>query len=293
MLKEFIKSLSPPILLDIYYGIRFKLIYLKYRKYFIKNKSLKDSMVGQRCFILGSGHSIDSVDINRFKNENIIGLNSFMFHDDYKSIISPELEGVKYHVISALHEFAYPNMHNAYIDELDAGISNSVKYFFGIDDFKFNYIDEFKKKKSLNEPNRHYIHCNIPSEKKDKITDASYDCSKTTWAHKTSSNMALFLALYLGFENIYLLGVDHDHMNADPDNVKAVKKGILAESETVLLKELYTNNKGSQVGHFNDLIGVIRPMELIEDKFPLKVKNLSKKSIFYCHQTVDIESLDI
>lgn len=293
MLKEFIKSLSPPILLDIYYGIRFKLIYLKYRKYFIKNKSLKDSMVGQRCFILGSGHSIDSVDINRFKNENIIGLNSFMFHDDYKSIISPELEGVKYHVITALHEFAYPNMHNAYIDELHASLSNSVEYFFGIDDFKLNYIDEFKKKKCLDEPNMHYIHCNTPYEKKDKITDASYDCSKTTWAHKTSSNMALFLALYLGFENIYLLGVDHDHMNADPDNVKAIKNGILSESETILLKELFTNGKGSQVGHLNDLIGVIRPMELIEEKFPLKVKNLSKRSVFYCHQTVDIESLNI
>ena len=150
-----------------------------------------------------------------------------------------------------------------------------------------------KKKKSSDQPNRHYIHCNIVPEKKDNITDASYDCSKTTWAHKTSSNMALFLALYLGFKDIYLLGVDHNHMYADPNNVKAIKSGIVSESETILLKELHTKGKGSQVSHFNDLIGVIRPMELIEDRFPLKVKNLSKKSVFYCHQIVDIESLGI
>ena len=117
MLKEFIKSLSPPILLDIYHGIRFKLIYLKYRKYFIKNKSLKDSMVGQRCFILGSGHSIDSVDINRFKNENIIGLNSFMFHNDYKAIMNSDNLGIKQHVFTPLHEFESLNVHNVYINE--------------------------------------------------------------------------------------------------------------------------------------------------------------------------------
>lgn len=303
MLKEFIKSLSPPILLDIYYGIRFKLIYLKYRKYFIKNKSLKDSMVGQRCFILGSGHSIDSVDINRFKNENIIGLNSFMFHNDYKAIMNSDNHGIKQHVFTPLHEFESLNVHNVYINELDENIIDNIQCFFAIDDFKHNYIDEFTSRNTVHKSNRHYIHSNTPFDKQKILSELSYDCSKTIWSHKTSSNLALFLALYMGFEYIYLLGVDHDHMNASPDNIKAVKGGVLAAAETRKMKKIHSELESKldskleirepQTGHFKDLIEVIRPMELIEEKFPLKVKNLSKRSVFYCHQTVDIESLDI
>jgi hypothetical protein len=87
MFKKKLKEIIPPILLSTYYFFKFKLIYIKYRNFFIKNAVLKNSMSEQRCFILGSGHSIDSIDITRFKDENIIGLNSFMFHDKYKEII--------------------------------------------------------------------------------------------------------------------------------------------------------------------------------------------------------------
>ena len=294
MFKKKLKEIIPPILLSTYYFFKFKLIYIKYRNFFIKNAVLKNSMSEQRCFILGSGHSIDSIDITRFKDENIIGLNSFMFHDKYKEIMSSD-KGLKQHVFTALHEMETLDLQNAYLDELELNILENVRNFFAIDDYKYNYIDEFTKKSTINRSYKYFMHSNTQYGDKEIFNESSYDCSKTTWAHKTSSNMALFLALYLGFKEIYLLGVDHSHMNADPEDVKAIKKGVLSEAETELLKKNHQKYEkgGSQVSHYKDLIKVIRPMEIIEQNFPLRVKNLSKQSIFYCHQVVDIETLGI
>ena len=293
-LKIIFKNLTPPILLNSYRTFKFKLIYWKYKKFFIQNTILKDSMVGERCFIFGSGHSINSADITRFKNENIIGLNSFMFHQDYQELMN-SVKGFKAHVFTPLHEMKTLDLQNSYLEELEENILENVKNFFGIDDFKYNYIDEFTKKNNADNFNKYYIHANTAYEVTEDFNESSYDCAKTTWSHKTSSNMALFLALYLGFKDIYLLGVDHDHMNADPSNVKGIKKGILAQAETELLETLHQKYEkgGSQVNHLKDLIAVIRPMEIIEENFPLRVKNLSKQSIFYCHEVVEIDSLDL
>ena len=83
-------------------------------------------------------------------------------------------------------------------------------------------------------------------------------------------------------------------MNADVNNVKAIKEGVLAKDEARKLKFLRKDNKKEkQTLHFLDLIDVIRPMEMIEDEFPKRVKNLSTRSIFYCHEVVDIETIDL
>tara|TARA_Y200000002_G_C22678453_1_gene663056 strand:- start:1302 stop:2054 length:753 start_codon:yes stop_codon:yes gene_type:complete len=250
-------------------------------------------MRGSRCFILGSGHSIDSVDLIRLKNENIIGLNSFSFHKDYKELVNSD-HGLKQHVDTPLHEFRNKKVYESYIDEVDNNNFSNVHYFFGIDDYQNNYIDAFKQRGTHNKPNKNYIHCNIPFSKQIELTNDSYNCSKTIWSPKSSSNFALFLALYQGFDEIYLLGVDHDHMNADPENVKAIKEGILTKEETNKLKVLRKDNKKEkQTLHFLDLIDVIKPMEMIEDLFPKRVKNLSTRSIFYCHEVIDLDSIGL
>ena len=250
-------------------------------------------MKGQRCFILGSGHSIDSVDLLKLKDENIIGLNSFSFHKHYKELVNSKI-GLKQHVNTPLHEFRNNQIYEDYITELDENIHSNVRYFFAIDDYKKNYIDAFKTRETLNHKNKNYIHCNIQFDKQNKLLDSSFDCSKTIWSPKSSSNFALFLALYQGFDEIYLLGVDHDHMNTDANNVKAIKDGVLAKDEARKLKFLRKDNKKEkQTSHFLDLIDVIRPMELIEDQFPNRVKNLSTRSIFYCHEVVDIDTINL
>ena len=68
----------------------------------------------------------------------------------------------------------------------------------------------------------------------------------------------------------------------------------MAKDEARKLKFLRKDNKKEkQTSHFLDLIDVIRPMELIEDQFPNRVKNLSTRSIFYCHEVVDIDTINL
>ncbi|MDA9636811.1 hypothetical protein N9T42_03830 [SAR86 cluster bacterium] len=248
-------------------------------------------MIKKRCFILGSGHSINDINIEILKNENVICLNSLMHHEKYDALMNSEL-GKKIHVFTPLHEFRDKKLLNDYILELEAPILEKVECYFGIDDYKHNYIKEFRKNSITINKNKKFIHTNIFYENRDCIEEEDYDCSKTIWATKSSSNLALMLALYMGFEEIFLLGVDHSHININSvDEIKAVKKGVLVKDEQDQFKNILSKGKEHQSSFFKDLISVIKPMELIEDKFPGKVKNLSKISIFDCHEVVDIDSL--
>src|SRR6185369_9642513 len=58
----------------------------------LQNKKFKNLHAGQRCFILGSGHSILTHDLTKLSNEIVITQNHFHSHKDI-SIIHP-----KYHV---------------------------------------------------------------------------------------------------------------------------------------------------------------------------------------------------
>ena len=248
-------------------------------------------MNDQRCFIVGSGNSINDVDLKLLKNENLIFLNSFLHHDHYSDLVKSK-RGKKFHVFTPLHQFRNKKILENYIDEFKNPILKNVTCFFGIDDFATNYIKEFKKKNLGIHDTSYYVYCTKKPDENKLLTSDDFELTKNIWSPKTSSNLALQIAIYMNFNEIYLIGIDHDYMNTrHADNIKVIKKGTLVEDEQDQWKALLKHGKIDQTSFLKDLIPVIKPMEIIEKKFPGRVKNLSKRSFFYCHDKVDISDL--
>ncbi len=249
-------------------------------------------MDDQRCFIVGSGNSIGDIDLKLLKNENIIFLNSFLHHDQYSDLIKSN-KGKKFHVFTPLHEFKNKKILENYIDEFKNPILKHVTCFFGIDDFSTNYIEEFKKKNLEIHDSSFYVYCTKKYDDIGSISPDDFELSKNIWSPKTSSNLALQIAIYMNFNEIYLIGIDHDYMNTKhSENIKIIKKGTLVEDEQDQWNDLLDDGRINQTSFLKDLIPVIKPMEIIEKKFPGRVKNLSKRSFFYCHDQVDISDLE-
>ncbi len=249
-------------------------------------------MNGQRCFIVGSGNSINDIDLELLKNENLIFLNSFLHHDKYSDLIKSN-RGKKFHVFTPLHAFKNKKILENYIDEFQNPILKNVTCFFGIDDFSTNYIKEFKKKNLEIHDTSHYVFCTKKLDENKPLTPDDFELSKNIWSPKTSSNLALQIAIYMNFNEIYLIGIDHDYMNTkNAENIKVIKKGTLVEDEQDQWKTQLKNGKIDQTLFLKDLIAVIKPMEIIEKKFPGRVKNLSKRSFFYCYDQVSISDLE-
>lgn len=164
---------------------------------FAKNTELKDIHKNERCFIIGLGKSINQQDLKLMKNEIVIGISGLFTHEDIK-IIMPT-----YYVLSPVFKnHGHLNKEENYIawfKAMDEALDDSVKMIIHISDK--HYLDKY----------------NIFENKKIYWNDYEFwngerinDFEMHTIPNINSvSEAALSIALYLGFEKIYMLGFDH------------------------------------------------------------------------------------
>lgn len=160
-----------------------------------KNSSLLNCCLGKRCFILGTGPSIKQQNLLLLREESCIAVSNFFVHPDY-NLICPQ-----YHCIAPYHQPITEKAWQAWIREI-AVRTNDSTLFFGISDFDRNgYVEQ------LNERIQHYL--NFEGALSD-IASSGIDLSKGLPQVQSVTVMALYVAIYLGFNQIYLLGCDHD-----------------------------------------------------------------------------------
>lgn len=179
-------------------------------KFFYKNdstkiKTLKDKYKGQRCFIIGNGPSLNKLDINLIKNEYTFGVNSIFYkYDDigFKPYFYTVEDG---EVMKENHE-RISNFKCNY----NFFPSNYKKYFSKNDkDFFFNLNRSFYEKKS----------------KFFEVSQFSKDMSKRLYCGQSVTIINLQIAYYLGFTEVYLIGMDFSY-DQRPDDVKIGNKII-------------------------------------------------------------------
>ena len=172
----------------------------KYKKVLDKNLELKSKHKNNRCFILGSGPSINDVDLDTFRDEYVFVVNEFDRHPKFKNLLRVN------HVIP------------------------DTRYFT---EDKTSYFWERLKKKSDNahENTRFFFHIQgkdiVEREKlfgKNKVYylstqgiisdhfDFNIDLDKTLPWPKNSILSCLMIAVYMGFKEIYLLGCEHNFL---------------------------------------------------------------------------------
>lgn len=204
-LKQFVRTwVAPPGFLSLWVSAKYRLNQLVWRREDIQllaqNKALKDRHAGSRCFILGAGSSIAQQDLNKLAGEYVISVSNTFVHPEYSSIRP------RYHVLPAIllgHDKYYPK--EKFIDWLKDMESRTLdaEMFFHIGDREMIESNGLFRGRTL-----HWIEYAPWAGS----VNTPIDLSKvpTIWS---VSELAITTAIYLGFKEIYLIGMDHDWFN--------------------------------------------------------------------------------
>jgi len=160
-----------------------------------QNIELKNIHRNERCFILATGPSIKNQDLKLLKDETCIAASNFFVHPDY-SIIKP-----KYYCAAPYHLPITEEAWQKWLGELDKSTGNT-KLFFGLSDNERNL-------KNNHFTNRDIYFLNFSGSFESSLVNG-IDLTCAVPAPQSVSVMALEIALYMGFSQIYLLGCDHD-----------------------------------------------------------------------------------
>ena len=170
------------------------------KKYLKKNVSLKGTHLGERCFIFGNGPSNKLLDFSTFSDEFVFTVNQLARNNQF-----PKLK-------TNVHFWADYNFFN-----LDLSISenqelfnqmknvktadNSPECFFPLDFRK--YIEDTKLNEAVN---TNYF---LPTYALEYFPNKENRFDDVIPAFYTVVHYAIFLANYMGFSEIYLLGCEN------------------------------------------------------------------------------------
>ncbi|MGF7404798.1 hypothetical protein [Campylobacter concisus] len=209
-MKRLAKKIMPPILLN---GLRYARSYihfLKYKEVILKNINLKDKHKGKRCFILGSGPSIKSEDLKPLKNEIVFALNNFYVHNDFDEIVSGDIQ--KYYLVAPIHPPQTEDEWKRWFKDMEKHVPVNVNMIFGLDMYDYNIRYILEKYVIFKKHNINWYFAGINVDKEYKFKEKDISIENQIWAANTASTYALIVAIYMGFKEIYLLGVDHNYI---------------------------------------------------------------------------------
>ncbi len=194
----------PPIYRKIKKIIEQKRLYRKYQPTLEKNRGLKNIHKGKRCFIIGTGPSINNQDLAKLKNEYTFAVNTFWNYPRYKEI-SP-----KYYVLTDSDLF--PNKQGR--GELwQTEILKKTPVIESCSDTKlFLHITgkTFIEENGLFRNNEIY-YLAFNGHFRDNL-NFNIDLDKVIPNTKNVMVASIIAAVYMGFEEIYLLGCEHSFL---------------------------------------------------------------------------------
>jgi hypothetical protein len=161
-----------------------------------KNGRFKNIHKGERCFILGSGHSIKEQDLRRLAGEIVMTQNHFHAHEHIR-IIKPA-----YHVnVPKYQPRGFDDDWRAWLRTMDERLPRETILFFG-KNTKY-LVDEL----GLFSGRAYYMKHGYSIA---AVRRAPVDITWTIMAVPTVLTQCLAIAIYMGFKEIYLLGFDLD-----------------------------------------------------------------------------------
>lgn len=195
-------------------------------KYAKELRKLKGKFAGKRCFIIGNGPSLTVADLERLKNEYTFASNRI-----FGLYERTEWRPTFY----CMQDFA---LIKELVEELPKLIPK-VKYNF----FPYN-IEGESLKKIGKEKNVFKFYLNMVQFDEEKGPLFSEDISEQIYEGYTVTYAAIQIALYLGFKEVYLLGVDHSYSSNMNKDGKGVSEKDYAEG---MAKVNMSNLNGAQL----------------------------------------------
>ena len=193
-LKKKMRSSSLKDSRNIIHQVILYLIYRKNSKLLKRNKTIKNSFDGKRCFIFFTGTSVTDFDFDLIKGESVIACGMSVVHKDFK----------KCNVVAYFDPGPWEPRSLGYFDAIFSGVYRSTLPGCSIflHSTAYPYRNEIR---SYREQDTYYF-----------ASDGNYLSSKDICSELHEVNniqegslpTALAIASYMGFKEIYLLGQD-------------------------------------------------------------------------------------
>lgn len=185
----------PPVFLSGYRRVSEWCKEFKFRAQLRKNKDIHGRHSGERCFILCNGPSVNGQKLNGLKDEIVISVSNGYRHNFYAEIAP------KYHLIPHF-TFGSFTIEDAlvWLGEMDERLKCEIVF---VSTQQMQLVESEKK---LGKQNVRYFFDQGDFTKYETIPEFT----RCIPGAKSAPILAIMLAMYMGFENIYLIGVDHD-----------------------------------------------------------------------------------
>lgn len=162
------------------------------------NAEVKNRHKGGRCFILGNGPSAKQLDLERLKGEVVFSVSNGYLHKGF-DVFAP-----RYHCVP---QITYGRMSADYVavwfTEMHERIGEA-ELFLSTQEM------ELVRRRNLF-PGRRVRYLHLQESFDDIASPEIIDISRPTPRVESVPVMAVMIAMYMGFSEIVLLGVDHDH----------------------------------------------------------------------------------
>ena len=150
--------------------------------------SFHNRHLGKRCFIIGNGPSLNLCDVSLLKDEVTFGFNS-IFLNRNKMGFAPT-----YYIVEDIL-VAEDRRH-----EINRYREPTVR-FFG--EYLRCFLDDA--------PNTVWMNVKLRYDEYEGFPNFSVNSARELWVGGTVSYLALQLAFYMGFQDVYLIGFDHHY----------------------------------------------------------------------------------
>ncbi len=202
-----------------------------------KNRALKDKYKGETCFILGSGPSIKTQDLKKLKGQYVITQNNFHVHEDIEA-----LNPIAHCIVPKYQTKEYDSDWLEWFEDMDKKLPEQTLYFMG-KNTKY-IVDQFPNiaKKT------YYLQTGFNPL---FLKKAKVDITGRMMNIPTAITQCLTLALYMGFDTIYLSGMDLDQICRfkDRDNMRFYGHSPITRNDQE--KSIEDRQFSSGIAYFN------------------------------------------
>ena len=165
-----------------------------------KSKSLKNINCGKRVFIVGAGSSVSRQDLKKLRGEDVITVSNTFVHPDF-SYMSP-----KYHVLPYLRyghgTYKTDQEFSDWLSKMDKALGDAELVM---------HVNDIGIADSATLDSKRIVHW-VDYRKWDGSFKTPINLSKIPYIWSVSE-VAITCAVYMGYDEIYLIGFDHDWFN--------------------------------------------------------------------------------
>ncbi len=252
------------------------------KQYTQKLQIFHNEYYGKRCFIIGNGPSLKILDLEKLNNEVTFASNSI--YALYESTFWRPTFYCAYDYVFCKNMMSKKENIKILISNCKAAFTSIVR-------------DGFQYRNSSDIDNLFYVIIKNQINSETGLPLFSDDCSKEVYSSGTVTYLMLQLAIYMGFQEIYLLGVD---LSFSVERYKNGKINIseknnhpkeIEEIEKTFVEDMIKNHGYSYIADVDLHIAGYQAAKEYANTHKIKIYNATRGGKLEVFERVDFDSL--